>query len=302
MDKPNAIFFIRSIGHDGGNWTGLCICNHPAQMSMLGELQKEGQLDLAGRGLTSDDRAEQTHKYIEDRIYYGDVAIGFYRWTWENVKYARNRVGKDSVRVVSRVRNPLYRFASKWAAKKKAGKRWFEKMYDREPRTEQEICEGCSAYFAENYFMKAIRKAERDGQPIVRLEDINRSMKKGGGFVKRHFEWLTKTEWPQWYIQHIHDNWTPGYVSRPALEWDDEGRVSKVTWTQWDEPRWKWRDNWDDDPRPAYHWNEKLTDWEKELYMKYHERIERILGYNQGEKGVADEGWAFRGTFPWGEV
>ena len=300
MTRPQtAFFFLYHQGRGGGNWLLLLVNNHPAGMSMLGEIPKPSQLDFAGRGIPKSDYDKEVAKFFEDRIYYGDVAIGICKsFHPTNIKWAKQRMGDGAARIVQVVRNPIHRFVCKGSSKVVQGANWFKHLHGgRAPESEREVYEGVSAYFAQNYFEKFLRRTEF---PIIRLEDINRSMNKDFGFFKRLMEWLTQTEWPQDYLQHIHDNWTPAYNYNNWVEWDAEGRCCKVGSAQ--RPRIARSDrDWSDDPEPGVCWR-KIEDWHLGAYLKYNSDCQRRLGYNQTGPGTVETDWEFRGKYPWGEV
>lgn len=274
--------------------------NHPAGMSMLGEFPKAGQLDFKGRDIPADCQDQEVINFFEGRIYYGDVAIGMTRFRSTYTQWARQRMGDEAVRIVQKIRNPILRFVGKRVAKQKPGAAWFQKLHGRSPKNEREIYEGVSAYFAQNYFEKFLKRSQH--YPIVRLEDLNKSIGKDGVFFKRFMEWLTQTEWPWDYIYHIRDNWTPAYQYEISLEWDDEGRVSAVNMVRREKPTW--RRDWSDGPEPPLSWERLAVEqpWLEEIYLKYHAGCQARLGYNQSGRGTTEADWEFRGAYPWGEV
>lgn len=296
-DFQTAFFFVYSVGHCGGSWLGQCVNCHPAGMSLVGEVQYPNQLDLSRRGIPKDRWGLEVIRFFEDRIHYEDVAVGATMvMPAICVQWARRRMGEQAVRTVQILRNPLFKFGRRWKVKQRTGARRFQAKHGRPPDNEQEICEGVSEYFAASLFKKSL---SRSNIPIIRLEDINRSLNKDGAFFKRLMEWLTQTEWPWSYIQHIRDNWTPAYRYSVSWEQDDEGRFSRVSNTRYEKPTWD-RD-WSDDPQPALYWD-GLTGGRREAYLKYHAGCQARLGYNQSGPGTVEADWEFRGAYPWGEI
>lgn len=292
-------FFIGHPGHGGGGWLQLCINQHPAGMSCVAECNHETCLDFERRGLDMRHYDEEVLKLLEDRVYYGDVAIGiiksfrpaFIKWAHEN----------GAVRQCQLVYNPRWRFTGKWTSKVKPASVWFKAKYGREMETREEQCEATAAYFAQNYFSKYLARAK--DWPIIRLEDLNRSMKLRSGYFKRFMEWLTGTEWDDEYISHIRENWTPAYQYHNWVEWEGpgkyEGRIAKIVTVQRGTPTWH-RDNWEPDPYVVKYWD-NLTAWQRALYHKYTDEIDERLGYNNGNDTCAHDDWEFRGAM-WGEV
>lgn len=298
MARPQVAFwFVYHVGHGGGSWLCHIVNNHPAGMSMMGELVKPGQLDLKGRGICTDSRDKEVAKWFADRIHYGDIGLGICKsFRQSDVNQARQLMGKEAVRIVQMVRNPVLRFAEKWTRKTGPGRNWFKMLRGRPPEGEREVCEGVSAYFAQNYFEKFMNNTQF---PVIRLEDLNRSINKDFVFFKKFMEWLTQTEWPIEYLEHIKEHWTPAYNYQISTEWDDENRCSAVNMKRWDKPTLP-RD-WTPDQFPLRGWS-RLTDWQREAYLKYNTDIQRRLGYNQSEMGSCDPDWEGRGKYPWGEV
>lgn len=312
MSDPHFLF-IRHIGHGGGGWLMVCCNNHPAGISLIGECHKKTQLDFVARGIpmTQEAKNAQIQKLFEDRIHFGDCAMGVIKsFNESSVKWARKLVGKENVHVISMVRNPMLRFFTKWRKRVRDATIWYNREFNANYDPDWLIkdyplmAEITSAYFALRYHNKFLTRVEAKHEPIVRLEDINRSIRLRTPFFKRLMEYLTGVEWSLEYIDHIRENWTPAYLYYNSIEWENEdktGRVTAVVTKQREYRTYLVRDNWMDDIEPAVAYYFK-NEYEWKAYHKWHDEIDRREGYNQRAFGSIEDDWEFRGAFPWGDV
>jgi hypothetical protein len=277
--------------------------NHPAGMSVIGESRKPTGFDLEARGIPLSEHPAVINSFFDDRVHYGDACVGVIKSFYsENVRYAKQLVGPDKVKFLYIVRNPIFKVVSRWKAKVRPGRHFFRDAFGRDPSDESEVFRSVLMYFAHQYYMRGIRFAKAKHCPIVRIEDINRSIHCRSGFFKRLMEWLTGTPWPQEYIDYIREHNTPAYQYRHHLEWenpDRTGRVDRVVSRQREKMTWSLRNNWEDDAEAAPYW-EKLEPWQQSLYKSEFSEIERLYGYNISGVGV-ETSWAYRGQW-WGEV
>lgn len=300
------IWFIHHVGHGGGGWLQLCCNQHPAGISVVAECHDETCLDLANRGFGMDQYDPQLCQLMRDRKHYGDACFGIIKsFRDPQIRLAKEMVGEQNVSIAYMIRNPRMRWCEARRKKARPGAVWFTSIHHREPRDEKEIMQGVANYFRVNYFEKAFLQGA--DIPIIRLEDLNRSMKLRTGFFKRLMEHLCGVEWPDDYIDFIRENWLPSYQYYNWLEWenpDKTGRVTAVITNQREKPTWALRHNWDDDPYPKIYWNDQdnMADWERETYLKEFAELERKLGYNLDEEYTVHDDWEFRGAYPWGDV
>jgi hypothetical protein len=296
-------WFMIHPGHGGGGWLMLLTNNHPDGMSTIAECDKSNCFDFKGRGIQQRDYDREIHKFFDDRMYYGDRAIGIIKsFHWPNVRYAEQLVGKENVRMCQLVYNPRRRYCEKGMSKGKVAAVWYKGKYKKEMTAPEEMREASAAYFAENYFGKYVLEGNR--WPIIRLEDINLSIKLGTRFFARFMEWLTGTQWPKEYVDHIREHWTPAYQYEDWVEWEDPpygGRIKAVVTNQREYMSWTNKNHWDQDPEVIHWWN-NLTDVQKGYYAKYTTQVDKDLGYNDGDICCRLDDWKFRGSYPWGDV
>jgi hypothetical protein len=294
------IWFMHHVGHGGGGWLQLCCNQHPAGISVVAECHLDNCLDLLGRGLTMANYDDELCRLMVDREEFGDACFGIIKsFRGAQVNLAQRLVGPENTTVCWMIRNPRMRWCEARRKKEAPGAQWFTQLYRREPRDIKEIRLGTARYFKENYFGKALA----GDVPIIRLEDLNTSMRLQTGFFQRLMEHLCGVEWSNEYMDHIRENWLPSYQYHNWLEWTD-GRVTAVVTEQRDKPTWILRHNWDDDPYPKIYWNdqENMEDWEREIYLEQFGELEQRLGYNLDEECTVHDDWVMRGAYPWGDV
>jgi hypothetical protein len=291
-------------GHGGGGWLQLLTNNHPAGLSTIGECHKPTCFNFGARGLDKGKHYNaEVIKFYHDRMYYGDRAIGIIKsFHWPNVQYAEQLVGKANIRIVQLVYNPRRRYCEKATSRGKDAAIWYETKYGEKMSTPEQQREAAAAYFAERYFGRYVQAGHR--YPIIRLEDINLSIRLKTRFFARFMEWLTGVEWTDEYVEHIRENWTPAYQYYNHLEWENPpfgGRIKAVVTKQREYMAWRNKDNWDPDPEVIKWWG-NLTEAQKGYYTKYTTGVDRDLGYNDGDECCRLDHWKFRGSYPWGDV
>jgi hypothetical protein len=297
------LWYMIHPGHGGGGWLMLITNNHPAGLSTIAECDKQSCFNFAARGLKPRDYDDEIVKFYNDRMHYGDKAIGIIKsFHWPNVRYATRLVGADNIRVVQLVYNPRRRYCEKATRKGGPASAWYKIRYKKVMSTPEEKREAAAAYFAQNYFAKYVKEGHR--WPIIRLEDINLSIKLKTRFFQRFMEWLTGVEWTDEYVAHIRENWTPAYQYYNHLEWEKPpfgGRIKAVVTEQREYMAWRNRDNWDQDPEVIKWWG-NLTEEQKGYYHEYTTEVDSDLGYNDGDTCCRLDDWKFRGAYPWGDV
>jgi len=296
MTGKTNFFLVFMHGQSGGTWFALCCNNHPARMSVIGEAHRPSQLDFERRGLDrKTDYEREVFKFFEDRIYYGDACVGvMLGFTGAHMKFVREKGGK----IFQIIRNPLYIVRTRENSKPDAAKATFTKLYGREPENDLERFEGLVSYYETNFYEKFLRRGAEF--PIMRVEDLNKSLDGDGLYYKRVMEALTQTEWPLDYIAHIRENFTPAYSADNHTEWDEQGRVCKVVSVRRQVAQWGWRDNWKEDPYLSgpRHWG-AWDESHREIYLKRFGELQKRLGYNQDHIGSTDPKWEFQLQYKW---
>jgi hypothetical protein len=265
--RLTVFFFQRTVGHCGGGWLIHICTNHPTKrIAVLGESQKASGFDLEARGLSRADHPGEINRFLEDRVHFGDDCGGAVKCFFGvNERYAQHLVGKQNVRHTFVVRNPMYKILGKWKAKRSGGRRRFEEIHGRPPENDEEVFAGTLMYFRDTFYVKALRMASLKQSRLMRLEDVNRSIRARSPFFRRYM------------------------------------RVVKVVNTQREETWWANRNNWEDDPDPARCWVTHLDDRQREIYKEIIGPIESEYGYNQTATGSVETDWACRNKW-WGEV
>ena len=304
MSAKSSFFFIDHSGHGGGGWLFLCCHNHStAKISVIAECNAYNQLRFKERGVDKRRYDAEVLKFFEDRLAAGELSIGVIKSiTPAQVAFATKRVGAARVRRIQMLRSPIYTLDLKWYGGKGrkilVGYANFRRRMGRDPKTDQERFRGHCWRYYDRFYLPYVQRAKE--RPIVRLEDINRSMGGDGLFFKHLMEWLTFQEWPQSYIEHIQTNWKPDI--RPTNE------IPLIN-GQWGRPitdpsgrrPYPGRENWDPDPEPRQRWN-AWAPWQKEIFMEVMQKgnVLEKLGYDPDAPGTCGAGWAFKGAYPWG--
>lgn len=296
---------------------GICNSNPYARMSVVGECDKPNMLAFKRRGLPTGDSAvydREVYNFFESRLHYGDDVIGMVKsFQYCHVNWAIKRVGKKHVKVCQMMRNPRVGFLLKWDSRVPWSARYFRKEHNRDPKNEREWFEAVLLRYTRRFYLKFLEKA--DVEPVVRLEDLNRSIGGDGRFFQNFMEWLTGTSWPMSYVEYIRKNFKPCWDYNVLVEWDKwpdgRDRVKRVI-TKPDTKIWKYRDNWDEDPEPKQLWEQnasslglyvgrKMSEWQKKTFLKFIGPYEKRLGYNQSYVGCVEREWECRKKYPWGE-
>lgn len=271
----------------------MLICNeHPSGMCVLGEVTKAEGLDLTRRGVPKSELGSEIIKFLHNCSDQGKACAGIIKsFSYDVVKYVKAHNGF----IFHKVRNPLHIVAWRFERKLRAAKYMFRELHGREPETMIERFEGHCAYYASNFYEKFLDRAKH--YPIVRIEDLNKSIWTGGMYFKRVMECITATVWPQEYIDHIYKNWTPEqiYLFHPVWE---NGRIVRVE-HEMVGTRGRGREGWEEDPGNAQYWD-AWTEEQRAVYFKYFADVQNRLGYNQAYPGSTDAKWQYRRAYKWG--
>lgn len=270
----------------------MLICNnHPAGMCVLGEVTKDEGLDLIGRGVPKSELGNEVVKFLSDCQSQNKACAGIIKsFNYQVVKYV---LANDGI-IIQKVRNPIHIVAWRFKKKPEAAIFTFRELYGRNPETLTERFEGHCKYYASRFYDKFLRHAEQ--YPIIRIEDLNESMRTDGLFFRRAMENVTGTVWADDYTRHIQNNWTPDQIYRFYPRWND-GRITRVDHTILDRRRGKCS-GWDEDLRNALYW-EQWTQAQRDIYYKHFASIQNQLGYNQSYPGSTDAKWKYSDAYDW---
>ena len=304
------------VGHGGGGWIQHICNNHPhAQMSIIAECDAKNCLAFKSRGKSQADYDSEIHNFFESRIHYGGDVIGIIKsFHSKNIQWAAKHVGTKRVKVCQMMRNPRVNFPIKWQGKQKDSVRYFKRRHKRGPENEREWFEAVCYRYIDRFYARFLKAAGK--YPVIRLEDLNKSMAGNGRFFQQFMEWLTGIQWSNSYVNHIREHNKPSACYTNWVEWDKwpngKDRVSRVCTTQDEKLGWPYRDNWNEDPDALRLWNLDresdyvklgycLTGWKKDDYLRFIGPYEKRLGYNQSYVGCVEREWECRKQYPWGE-
>lgn len=303
MTKTN-YFLLAYPGHGGGDWFTLMCNNHPAGMTVVLEGFKDQMLDFEARGL---DRRKDLDRELLRLMKFRDgkdACVGFLKSEHPAVWREMLAHGGRRIQVI---RNPIALIGTRMWRKVEAATRWIKKRYGREPQGDDDMFEGHVMRYAYGFYEMYLKRAQskRDNHwPLIRLEDMNRSVGTDGQYFLRVVEWLTQTEWPRGYLRVIRKYYTPAYGSCSMAIFDEDYNVIKLL--AWPHLRWRERfqteSEWGEDVShnsPPYHWENWSEEWRRR-YLKHMLPLEKRLGYNQDHIGSTDPDWECRDAF--GEV
>jgi hypothetical protein len=301
----SSFFFVDHTGHGGGGWLFMLCHNHPtAKISMIAECNAYNQLRFDERGVPMSRYDSEVLAFFEDRLADGELSIGVIKSiTPAQVRFATQRVGAARVRRIQMLRSPVYTLDLKWyggiGRKILVGYPHFKRRIGRDPVTDSERFRGHCWRYYDRFYLPYVQRAKE--RPIVRLEDINRSMGGSGHFFKILMEWLTFQDWPTGYITHIQRNWTPDVRPSNVIP-RANGRWGRPITKPHGRPPYPGRDNWDDDPEPRQRWD-AWEPWQKEIFLEVMQKggVLAKLGYDPEAPGTCGADWAFRGAYPWGD-
>jgi hypothetical protein len=257
-------------------------------MRVLGEIHTKGQLDFP---------------YPQPPGRYDAHGIGFLQSQMDQgiavtgiVKSFRGRAEKfileNGGRIVQLVRNPMEVAGSNMYKKPGSAPR----MLGHKARDQLEDFLAHVLYYERTYSLVIGREAQ---EPIIRIEDLNRSCGGDGLFFKAVMEYVTQTEWPIGYVRHIQENYLPGY-RYPVTVVKKNGVVVGIESAPFSyEP---WRMSWGDDPRPREHWDSWAQE-ERDIAREALGEVSKALGYNCWDNpGFTELDWPLRDHFPWAKA
>ena len=258
---------------------------------MLGEVTKPKLFAFKRRGIDKSEMSKEMLWFFEQCKKLGMAAAGGIRWRSDVLYYVQQNGGV----VAQLLRNPLHIVGYRMFRKPRAADVVWRRTHDEGPKDDLEVFEGHVQYYADDHLGKMIRLVDQKQWPIIRVEDLNRSMRTGDNHFKKVMEWLTKTEWPENYIEHIRTHFLPFQLYLHSIEWDEEGRPMPPVHTIVDVNRrrssskegWDKRPGWEEDPSPLVLW-ESWNEAQQEIYLKHFAEIQRVLGYNQAYIGSLD--------------
>lgn len=299
-------FFIYHLGHGGGNWLMLAINNHPhKKMWVLGEVHQPCQLDFAARGIeeTPENKTCAILYFFEDAESRGCHAAGIIKsFTPAIRKWGEER----GARFIQMVRNPLSKMGKHVRLDRmvQAGPR-FEAEFGRLPETYEEKLEAHFLWARRKFYDHFMRDKRAAIFPLVRLEDINKSMHHSGKFFARVMEWLTQTEWPQDWVAWLRCHSPPNQVheNRIDLKRGDTRYEIDCVVTNIDKANSYINRTtcFAVDPESMICW-EQWGDVTRGLYKKYFADVDRRLGYNQEYPSSVSQDWEWAGEYEWGGV
>ena len=269
---------INDPGRAGGSWLAYIGRVHPVGMRILGEAHVSTQLDFP---YPCPPREYDDHiiAFLKSQTLQGVRVAGIIKSFW---KYTRKFILDNGGRICTVLRNPMEVVGFKMHKKPKPG-----------------LKPSFGAHVLHYKKVYEVRMAQSGEQPVVRLEDLNRSLGGDGQFFKSFMEWLTKTPFPQGYIEHIQRHYLPGYyyglstVRVNGIVVDVHSAVIRCQ---------PWRMQWGDDPRPGEFW-ESWSEEERELFAEGLGPICEKLGYNYTDRpGFTEKDWSLASEYAWGKL
>jgi len=283
--RKTQLFGVRDPGRSGGSFLMHIINRHPAGMSVLGELHMPSQLNFE-YPCSTEKYDEYGIAFLQSQIDQGRAAAGIVKCFWNDaVAFIRGHGGH----IIQLVRNPM----------EVAGTNMYRKIdvdyrfLGRKAKNMAELFRAHLLYYQLSYSGFFNR---RIAEPIVRIEDLNRSCGGDGAFIKVVMEHITQTEFSPGYVKHIQKYYLPGYhYGCHAIK---ENRIV-VGIEPGVYPYEKWRMSWGDDPRPGEYWN-SWTAEEQGMARDILGPISEKFGYNCTDRpGYTETGWLYSKDLPW---
>lgn len=279
------LFGIRDPGRSGGSWVAYCCNVHPAVMRVLGEVHVPTQLDFPYPSPKGEyDR--QIIVFLQSQMDQKIAAAGIIKCFQP---YSQKFIREHKGRIVQLVRNPME--VAGFNVYKKIGAA--ERMLGHPARDQDEDFHAHMLYYELSYNAILHRRKQ---EPIIRIEDLNRSCGGDGQFFKAVMEYMTQTDWPVEYIKHIQRWYLPGY-HYPFKVVKRDGIVVGIETTPF--AHQLWRLSWGDDPRPGEYW-QAWTPKQRTMFTSALTEVSRYLGYDcLDNPGFTEIDWPLRDTFPW---
>ena len=281
------LFGVRDPGRAGGSWLGHCCNVHPAIMRVVGEIH-------VFLGFTwpcpVSEYDEKVVGFLESQVAQGIAAAGIVKCFWgKTERLIHDRGGA----IIQLVRNPMEVVGFRMHGKvyHKAG--LAQRFLGREAANRAELFRVHAMYYKLTYGHVLSRWRQ---EPVVRLEDMNRSCGSDGLFFKSVMEAMAQTAFPIEYVRHVQKHYLPGYHYSHRLIQQD-GIVVRI------EPAvhayQSWRMSWDDDAQPGFYW-ESWSSEEREIFAEVLGPVCDQLGYNyRDHPGFTDMHWPLDHRYPW---
>lgn len=285
MSRMTQLFGIRDAGHAGGSWIAHCCNVHPAEMRVLGEAHVPTQLDFPYPSQPGEyDR--QILAFLQSQMDQDVAAAGIIKcFRRLSEKFIKAQHG----RIVQLIRNPMEVVGSSLYKKKGFAQR----MLGHPARDKEEDFLAYVLYYQRSYEGMVHRSRQ---EPIIRIEDLNRSCGGDGQFFKAVMEHMTQTEWSMDYVRHIQRWYLPGY----RYWWRTIKRNKIVVGIEaFSHGHERQRMSWADDTRASVHW-EGWTPTERKMFLHALRPVSDRLGYNCRDRpGYTDMRWPLRDQCPW---
>jgi len=277
---------VRDPGRSGGSWL-MYLCNvHPAGMLLVGEPHLPTEL---GFPYPCDSETYDRHviRFMLSQTAQGKAVTGIVKCFRP---WAAQFIIEHGGRIFQLVRNPMEVVGSNMGKKPGSDLRYL----GHRSRDENDNFRAHCMYYREAY--GAMVNTWRQ-EPIVRIEDFNRSCGSDGAFLKAVMEYVTQTEWPDGYIQHICKTYLPGYFY--GLETIRENGIVVGIKPDTVLAYESWRMNWFDDPRAGEYW----AAWGDETRAAFVDILGPVcdrLGYNCRDRpGHVDADWPLVTQYAW---
>jgi len=280
-------FGIRDPGRAGGSWLIYCLNQHPAPggIAIVGEAHMPAQL-----GSSDDARILMFLKAQEKQ---GRLAAGSCKCFHG---YVEKFIKKSGGRIVTLLRNPMelvgcWRKRRSWVG----GRAKWPPLYIGHPIENERDAHLCLLHEVRGRYVPII--AKKDIEPIIRIEDLNRSCGSDGRLMQAVCEHITQVPFPMYYIRHIQEHYLPNLHYFLAVLKNDEGVA--VAMKGIPVARGRDRTTWADDTNPTKFWN-SWPEEERELFREFLQPICEQLGYNCTDNpGVTNVDWPMKGRYPW---
>ena len=164
--------------------------------------------------------------------------------------------------VICQYRNPIKVVHGKRRRRIKA-----ERWWGRTDLTEDEIFEGILCKTAERF-----RAWQSHAWPLVRIEDLDRSLDAGGRYFKQVMEYVTRVEWNDDLVAQIQSGAVPPAGRRDASKlgmWQDDYEAVGQCRAPWEKRQ---------DP-PAWAIWEHWEEWQQEIFVREFREIMITGGY-----------------------
>lgn len=296
-------FGIHDPGRAGGSWLARCFNQNPvpAGIVMLGEAHTATQLNFPHPDPGGKDTYDQhIIAFLKSQARQGRAATGMIKCFHAKAEaYMRARGG----RFATLVRSPM-ELTGCWKGRRGWGQSESRRRIPMRaighfpPKNERENF-ACLLYEVRQRYLPIVKRAERE--PLIRIEDLNRSVGGDGLFFQAVCEWLTQVPFPSYYVDVIRKWYLPCYHYPVCCIKNERGTVvgvAPIPSLRCDKSRMTWAD----DTNPPKWWN-SWTGEEQGLFMEYLQETCEALGYNcTTSPGTVDVEWPMKGKYPWADA